>query len=161
MTSILYDSEEHLVSANPLNYLEEMPVIYTFTQTWVNECSTHAANRTLYEAYLKDAIKRDILKKLGMKKPPSRTSQMAPTHLIYQMIFDNSIKFANQSYEHDQIQSDDPGINYVDENNSCNSHPKIINILRKDGTGILPVDVTNGGHEIHFFNMNIRQLEGE
>ena len=154
MTSILYDSEEHLVSATPLNYLEEMPVIYTFTQTWVNECSTHAANRTLYEAYLKDAIKKDILKKLGMKKPPSTTSQMAPTHLIRGL----TEKCANHSYENERIQSDDPGINDMDENNS---HSEIINILSKNGTGILPEDVTNGGREIHFFNMNIRQLEGE
>ena len=131
-----------------------MPVIYTFTQTWVNECSTHAANRTLYEAYLKEAIRKDILKKLGMKKPPSRTSQIAPTHLIRGMME----KCANHSNENDRIQSDDPGINDMDENNS---HPEIINILSKNGTGILPEDVTDGGHEIHFFNMNIRQLESE
>ena len=131
-----------------------MPVIYTFTQTWVNECSTHAANRTLYEAYLKDAIRRDILKKLGMKKPPSTTSQMAPTHLIRGMME----KCANHSYENERIQSDDPGINDRDENNS---HSEIINILSKNGTGILPKDVTDGGHEIHFFDINIRHLKGE
>ena len=39
-----------------------------------------------YISYKKEGIKNDILKKLGMTKAPNVSNDMAPKHLIHQMM---------------------------------------------------------------------------
>ena len=63
-----------------------------------------------------------------MKNAPSVQKQMAPTHLIHQMMEN----FVTHSYEHEHIQSDDPGINEV-EDDDTHFQTKILNILGQDG----------------------------
>ena len=62
-----------------------------------------------------------------MKNAPS-VQRQAPTHLINQMMEN----FVTHSYEHENIQSDDPSINEV-EDDDTHFQTKILNILGQDG----------------------------
>lgn len=94
-------------------------------------CPSCIIDRELYIKYTKDAIKADILKKLGMKKAPNVSKDMAPKHLIYQMME----KYASHQYpEHEAGMFNDAAarINEVEEDDN-HFQTRILNILGQDG----------------------------
>jgi len=135
------------------NVIEETPLVRTFTAK-NKTCPSCVIDRELYIKYTKEAIKKDILKKLGMKKAPNVSKDMAPKHLIYQMME----KYASHSYEHEGMLNDAAArINEVEDDEN-HFQTRILNILGQDGVGTVPADITNDGHEIQYFNLNVAQL---
>ena len=116
-------------------FLQETPLVRTFT----------AKNNTFTEQYInykKEVVKNDILKKLGMTKAPNISMHdMPPIHLIRQMMK----KYART--KRDEVE--------VDEDHF---QTRILNIHGQDGTGIVPSNITNEGHEIQYFDLNVAQL---
>ena len=109
-------------------FLQETPLLRTFSVK-NKSCSSCVNNRELYINYTKEAIKQDILKKLGMKNPPNVQKANVPKHLIRQMVE----KYAPHSYEHQGIQNDAPArINEI-EDDEDHFQTKVMNILGQDG----------------------------
>ena len=85
-----------------------------------------------------------------MKKPPNVQRAKVPQHLIRQMWE----KYAPHSYEHQGIQNDAPArINEI-EDDEDHFQTKVMNILGQDGTGMVPVEITES-HEIQYFKLNV------
>ena len=115
-------------------FLQETPLVRTFT----------AKNNTFTEQYInykKEVVKNDILKKLGMTKAPNVTQDMVPIHLIRQMMK----KYARIKRNEVEVDED-------------HFQTRILNIHGQDGTGKVPSNITNEGHEIQYFDLNVAQL---
>ena len=111
-----------------LFFLQETPLVRTFTAK-NKTCPSCVIDREEYIKYTKEAIKKDILKKLGMKKAPNVSKDMAPKHLIYQMME----KYASHSYQHEGLLNDAPiRSNEVDDDED-HFQTRILNILGQDG----------------------------
>ena len=75
------------------------------------------------------------------KAPNISMHDMPPIHLIRQMMK----KYART--KRDEVE--------VDEDHF---QTRILNIHGQDGTGIVPSNITNEGHEIQYFDLNVAQL---
>jgi len=150
--SVDFNRHAVLANQNRINHVnDETPLVRTFTGK-NKTCPACTVDRELYINYTKEAIKKDILKKLGMKKAPSVSKDMAPAHLIHQMME----KYASHSYDHEGIQND-ARINEI-EDDDTHFQTKILNILGQDGAGKVPVSITDDGHDIQYFDLNVVQL---
>ena len=121
--------------------MQETPLVRTFTAK-NKTCPSCVIDREEYIKYTKEAIKKDILKKLGMTKPPNISIyDMPPKHLIRQMMK----KYARTKRNEVEVDED-------------HFQTRILNIHGQDGTGLVPSTITNEGHEIQYFDLYVAQL---
>ena len=106
-------------------FLQETPLVRTFTAKNKN-CPSCVNDREEYIKYTKEAIKKDILKKLGMTKAPNITHDKPPKHLIRQMMK----KYARTKRHEVEVDED-------------HFQTRILNIHGQDGTGLVPSNITN------------------